>query len=357
MSIERLLAWARSMLAPDTYERTMAAAYADLLHELATLDGAARARAERRGRWMLMRVLWGAMCEDRRIHRRGVAWWRFGGPLLAVVAGFAALPGDLGIATQLAFLAPALVLGFWMAGTPRRVIAREAVGAAWIAVTVVGLVAAVNIAAEPSGDRLWRWITIGPLRIHAATCFLPFVALGLGALACRGATRHLLALGTAALASVAATADLAMTVVYGAVALASGFIGAGARGLVVVPPIAVAIVVAALVDPGLAAVPRSEGVIAGLAEHPLGLALALIALAAAIAAPLAMATRDRWARAVGVSAALALVVPLALNPFVPTPIPLLGYGGSAIVAAFLALGATLSLARAPTGDQGPRPSA
>lgn len=340
-----IMRWGRGMLEPETYERTLLAAEADLRHELANAPSdVERARISRHARMTLLRVLVGALAHDRRVARRGLAWWLLAAPLLAVLVGMLALPAGHGVpvVAQLVFVALGLLLGATMARTPRRVLAHEAPAGGWIALAVLALVPLVGT----SVDGATRWLAIGPLQIHVATLVLPFVALALVELSARGRALHTAAMIVVAHAALALTSDAGATLTWSLVlavatslrwrwALAAGALGIGAFALALAR------------DPGLAPSPLAEGALGTLAgESAIALALGIAGLALAIGAPLTrLGTADRRARALAFTAALVVAAPLAANAWLATPVPLVGYGGSAVIATYLALGALLSYAR------------
>jgi len=349
---EWLLAWGRKVLAPDTFERTLGAAEADVRHELAAATDATEARRMARGaRWMFVRVLVAAMAQDRAEARRGMRWWLLASPLLAVVVGafgVALTEGGRVPLAQLVFLVVALGLGFTMASTPRRILTLEAPAAGWLAVSAMAAVAVIGV----SHGGATRWLAVGPLMIQMTTLALPFVVLGLVGLLERGRDRHALLLGIAAQAAVVATADLVASLTFAAVAVVVGaVVGGRLRAWL---PLAVVgsagLALAAVLDPMLAPVAHSEGVLGLFAQvSPALTVLGVVALGAAIVAPLVLLARrpgvDAATRALALVLALSLALPALAATMVDTVVPLLGYSGSTVVAAYLGLGALMSYER------------
>lgn len=336
-----LLGWAEQHLAADTFARTFAAAEADLQLELERADPPTRRRLARAARWQYLRILGGALAIDRREARRGLRWWLLFTPLLAVMTGLFALGDGLAPIAQLAFAAAGLVAGYVMASTPRRILASEAPAAGWIAIAM--LAALPLIGRDLHGSA--RWLAIGPLVIQVSTLVMPVLALALSALVTRGRLGHALALSASGQLALAATADLTGAVTLAVITLAIALTSTR-RALLPLSLTTLPLVgIAALRDPLLAPVAHSEGALAEL--HPLLMALALLALCLAIAAPLTTWSRttDAWPRALAAALALGVATPLACGLLFPAPVPLVGFGGSAIVACHLGLGALLALER------------
>lgn len=367
-----ILRWGEAHLEPETYQRTLAAAAADLEHEVGALASqgtpeasAAARRLAARARWVYARVLLGAVALDRQAAARRVRWWVLlpacvavllgilGGQLVASEAGVEPPP----LVGTLVFLGVGATLGALMASTPRRILEGEAPGAAWLAVVAVAVTGLVGVAAGGAS----RWVRLGPLQIQIATLAMPFIGLGLGALAARRRRGQALALLGAALAAMALTADLASALVVAALAVGIASHGEGARRDVP-ETLALALVgvgLAGLADPILAPSLGSEGVLGLVVQSNFALGvLSFVALGLVAALPWGLwAQARRWrgpgsdplALAPVVTLSASLLVPIAMAPWVPSVLPLLGYGGSALVASFLGLGAAMALSPRAAG--------
>lgn len=336
--------WAKTLLAPETYERTIGAAEADVAHELATHPEDAAA-IRRRARWMFVRVGIGAGCIDRKAAARGLAWWLFLAPLFAVALGAFGVALTEGSALplgQLVFLALALAFGVTVATTPRRMLAFEAPMAAWIAIAFIALVAA-------TGDYPARWLAVGPLQIHAAMLALPFFVIGFTERASHGHPMHAIAMLAAMQGTLVASADLATSATVAVIGLGSlplRTLGA-ATGVPLLAVTLLGVAGAAARDPMLAAVAHSEGIFGLFASvSPIMVVLGVAAIVLAIALPLSFVRRgDAWTRSMAIAIAAMLAVPTIGNAFADTLVPLLGYSGSTVIATYLALGALLSIER------------
>jgi len=248
---------------------------------------------------------------------------------------------------QLLFLFVGLGLGAWMACTPRRILLYEGPLAGWLAVVAVALAATLGSSLGGAS----RWLAIGPLMIQMSVLAAPFVLLGLTSLVARGRARHALALGLAAQAAFVATADAVASLTLGGVAvIVCAVVAKRWRLTMMMGAIAVAgLAIAAILDPMLAPVAHSEGIL-GLftAVSPALTVLGLVALLIAIAAPLLLLRRaslDAPTRGLALAVALSLAIPAAATTVVATVVPLLGYSGSTVVAAYLGIGALISLSR------------
>jgi cell division protein FtsW (lipid II flippase) len=194
-----------------------------------------------------------------------------------------------------------------------------------------------------------RWLALGPLQIQTSALVLPVIVVAISILFARGSMLLAFAMAGAAELSLIAQPDgstaLVLAVAATAVAFAinrTGFtklwVGGGT--------LTVAAISALPRDPDLPAALHTEGVMRIAAGAPLGV-IALILLALVPIYPIARAFRipaqDRTARgvAVGVGCSLAASFVLAISG--SSPVPLVGYGGSSVVACMIALGFVLAL--------------
>lgn len=372
---ERALRAGRALLTPETCARTVEAAVADLRHEVAGLS-APRRRARLRGAsWRLLAVLAGAAVLDRARAARSVRWWVLAPPALAVVLGAWGLHAALGggasggalLRVQLVWLALGLAVGAGAATS--RPVALRALG------PVLGWAAAAALlwtgVAGTSLAGARRWLSLGGLVVHTAALVPPLVALGLGRLAALGRRREAAALLATCGLGAALTADPGAALTLGLVGVAAALSGRAAerrtpprgRGERVWPRdmgaavlLGAASVGAAVARaPSLPAVPHSEGALQVLLAWSAPLAAAAtLALAATAAVPLL--TR-RWvsdpsgnpagdssAGVVAAAVVAQLAVAAGLGVAQVGGVPLVGYGGSVIVACLLGLGLLEALA-------------
>ncbi len=229
---------------------------------------------------------------------------------------------------QLAAAALALALAAFLSRAVRvRVAAAFAFAAVSIALTL----------ALPGQEGVHRWISIGPLRLHAASLFLPLVLYA----AAHAGRRLSLAVALVTLAALALQPDASQATAFGLAALALDREPPGRAFR--------AAVVAALVafawsrpDP-LRPVDDVEGIV-GLAwsMNPLlGLA-AGVALLLPAAAHLMLAPRAASQSRLPVAFALYLPATVLATFAGAFPVPVMGFGVSPILGTWIALGLSLS---------------
>jgi len=167
MDGERILGWSERWLRSDDVERIVRPAIADWRHEVATSAPAARAAARRRGWWSTLGVIVRVLIAERVALARVASWWLLALPAIAVAIG-ALATGTLG---GLAFLGVGVVVFALVATTPARW-----VSAAW-AWAGVGALALTLLVGEGHAGAT-RWVTLGPLHVQVTMLVLPLALLG-----------------------------------------------------------------------------------------------------------------------------------------------------------------------------------
>ncbi|MCC6619694.1 MAG: hypothetical protein IT385_00475 [Deltaproteobacteria bacterium] len=282
MEGERILRWATRWLRPEDVDRIVAPTIADWRHEVAAAPIGARGATRRRGLRATLGAIARVVAGERLALARAAPWVLMALPTIAVLAGFAAS----GSSAPLLFLGLGALIFALVATTPARWI-----GPAW-AWTGVGLLALTLLVGD-AHEGATRWLTLGPLRVQVTMLALPLVLLG----------------GRAP-AAVAA----------GLLAAAPDALGATALAVAAPHPIVlVASIVGWLREPAMTIDAQTSG-----------LALASITIVAAGVWRFRSLPEGRLVLAL---VALGLGAHLAGH----APMPLVGPGGSAIVAVCLAL--------------------
>jgi hypothetical protein len=267
-------------------------------------------------------------------------------------------------AWRLAAPLPALLLGLWVmrgagvgalqagAGVAALALAVAVARSASVdrrapVVAAAGVVLALATLAAPGLNGVHRWIPLGPLALHVSPLAAPWAlrAMDGGLRAGRFGWAATLALGLQGVHAAQPDAGQATAFAAGAIALLVP--AAGPRRLRAVLGLALAALAAvawARPDP-LAPVPHVEGIVRLAIDQGLGVA-AVAALALLAAAPLLggrPALSAYLAAAVGVTA------------FGAFPVPVLGFGVSGLVGAWLAIALSGSPRPAPADRRGPAP--
>lgn len=286
-----ILAWARRHLAPDDVERVVEPAVADWRHEVATAPAGDVTKARARGRWAVLRAIVGVVVAERAARARAVPWWLLAFPALAVGLGTLAL-GTGQAASQAVFMGLGALAFALVATTPARAITPRW---AWTGVALLGAGVAFGLSAEGAT----RWLAVGSLKVQVTMLALPLVVIG------------------GRWPAVAASALLA---------LAPDALGAGVVALAVPHPLTLVGAVVALVREPAMTIDAPSSVLAALALAGVGLAA------------------WRWRMLPEGRVVLALIgLGAVAHALGHAPLPLVGYGGSAVVA--VCLGFALAVAR------------
>ncbi len=290
MDGDRILAWARRWLRVEDVERVVEPAVADWRHETAIAPEVARVSTRRRGRRAVLGAILHTIVAERLALARRTPWWLLAFPLVAVAIGvvFAGVgPG------QWAFFGAGALVFAAVATTPSR----------WLSPTWawcgVGALALTLLAGESHGGAT-RWLALGPLQVQVTLLVLPLVVIG--------GWRP---------AAVAA----------GLLAAAPDALGGLVVALAVPHPVTL---VAALV---------------GVVREPAMTAEAMPALAL-VSVILVLVAAWRFRSSPEGRAVLALIVlGLGAHALGHAPMPLVGFGGSAVVATCLAFALAVRRAR------------
>jgi len=184
----------------------------------------------------------------------------------------------------------------------------------------------------PAG--IHRWIAFGPLRLHAALLALPALAV----FCARMAPGPRAAFVAAAAAIIALQPDRSAALALLLAVIAIVRVPRKPADALALLAAALALAVTLLRPDPLSPVRFVEGVLqAGLAAGPLWGAAVLISLTVAVAAPAAMHRKPAGLAASACLAGFALA-----SWFGPYPVPLIGYGASAILGYGLAVAALLN---------------
>lgn len=210
---------------------------------------------------------------------------------------------------------------------------------------VVGGVALGCLAAtllNPGMQDVHRWVTLGPIRLHAAAILLPLLLAAVARLdrARNPVPALLLAIGAALV--LVAQPDAAQATAFAAAAivvLLPRGAGEASRFIGVIALLALAGLSWLRRDP-LVEVPHVEGIVGLAAELGTAWGIAAVASLLLLPAPFFAARRgadDRLALALGVYVSVTILV-TAVGAF---PVPVLGYGASPIIGYFVAMGFAL----------------
>ncbi|NUP13971.1 MAG: FtsW/RodA/SpoVE family cell cycle protein [Polyangiaceae bacterium] len=346
---------ARVLLSDDDVRRIVEPAVADLRFECRTLSdrgrwGLAR-RRQAQGAWMLAGLVARLYVQLRARRARDVSWWLL---VAAVAAVLIPLPALSAIEPQLAraqmiYGAIGLFVAALTATASAAAIERSSTKVAAISLVALASVALVGV--EHDGAR--RWLSIAGLTVHVASLVAPMWAVAVAGLAKRRVA--LPAVACAGLALVVATRDVATAALYALVAFAAALHAnerataakVGAAGVV-------AVGVAWSREPWLAPVPHVEGIFDVLALRgsmwPFAAAAALVALAVG-AIVVTRSARDPFAARLATVACFSVVAQPLLALASSGPIPLVGYGGSTVIASFAMVGLII---RARVGARDPK---
>ena len=229
----------------------------------------------------------------------------------------------------------------------------------WAIVGGAALLLLTATLAHPGVDGVRRWVSLGPLPLHAAFVALPALLVVLCAILRRqsvGSAAWLFPCAAGIAAGVLvlqpdASQATAFAVAVAVVLLQHGpasISGWAAGGLVV----GAALLAWSRPDP-LAAVPHVEGIVGLAARLGAGWAIASVLALGLLLLPFVFAaSRRREQRAEGLALAAYYAV-TCVAPFVrPYPVPILGYGLSPILGYFAALGWILLRDRAADAEAG-----
>jgi cell division protein FtsW (lipid II flippase) len=241
----------------------------------------------------------------------------------------------------------------WAVGTVLGVaLARPRTSAArpvWAdAAAVLTLLALGATLLAPGADGVHRWLPLGPVRLHAAAVLLPVLIVALDALSqARGWWTSALVAGVATLV-LFLQPDAAQATAFGAAAVL--LLAARAEGRAVrLGALGVVAALAALTwtrrDP-LAPVPHVEEIV-GLAAG-LGTGWAVVAVVSLLLLPVPFFAVGRGgARIVGIALGAYVAITAAAPFFGSFPVPVMGYGMSAIIGYLAGLGVFLRAAGNP----------
>lgn len=204
---------------------------------------------------------------------------------------------------------------------------------------LVGVVTLISTFLDPGLRGVHRWIQPGPVRLYAAAIFLPMIITLLGFLVERGSIRAAILLTGCTLAVLVAQPDAAQTTAFAVATFAIALCRFRRNWLLWPMAFTLAgISVWAWLRPDpLPRIPHVEGILdlardQGVFWYASGLAI-LFALPAPFLAGGPSRAGASTARALGCYFCACLLAPFLGN----FPVPLLGYGASAIIGYFLAL--------------------
>ncbi len=207
---------------------------------------------------------------------------------------------------------------------------------------IAGVVALGCLAAtwlDPGVQDVHRWLTLGPVRLHAGALVLPVVLATLAGLE-RAGRRHvstLLSIATALLLVLQPDAAQATAFVAGAVVLLLPRNRAeGHAWIRLVPLLALAGLSWLRRDP-LAPVPHVEGIVGLAIELGTGWGAAAVASLLLLPVPF-FAARGRDDGRAGLAIGAYVVVTILAPAFAHFPVPMLGQGASPIIGYFAAIG-------------------
>jgi|GEM_PF-2861310 len=340
---------AQLLLEASDVERFVAPAIADLQHEY----NAGRDRKPWSAGWApTLRVLVMLVFLSGRARIRLTArtrWYALLPALMAVVCGIS-IVRTAGVSTtvpklQAAWLILGLVLAWLVATSSRRLLERTAVAIGLASVAALALTAWFG---ESVGSAT-RWMAIGPIRIQTSTLVLPVIVLAISTLFAKGSVVKALAMGGAAQLALIAQPDGASSLIVTVATVASA-LGARtvsvSRVLGIATALCIGSVLALVRDPNLHSVPHVEGVFDFAGAVPWKIA-ALVSLALVPLYPTVCAFRmpraDVTARSTAVGIATVLIGSIAMPLFGSYPVPLVGYGGSSVVACMIGLSFVLAL--------------
>lgn len=267
----------------------------------------------------------------------------------------AGVPGNVA-GLQAGWLLVGLAVAWVIATTPRRLLERAAVRLGCL--SIAALIATAIFGAPMASAA--RWMTLGSVRVQTSLLVLPCIAVALATAFARGSGRLAFGLAVAAQLALIAQPDGATSVLV-AVAAITAAIGAGTlrwRSIAWMgAALAAGAVVALVRDPHIPTVAHVEGVFSLPGSALLKLA-ALAALLLVPAYPIAVAFRARRSEGPVRAGALALaatsLASIAIPAFGPYPVPLVGYGGSGVMACMIGL--AFVLAHEPEADDSPHAS-
>lgn len=336
-----ILGVAGRLLPPEQVDRVVVPAVADLRHEADRAPaGATRRAVVRRGQAAAMRALGWALL--RAVGRpAGITIW-----VAALLACGAVLLG----AAALGAWAPAQVIYLALGAVAFAVLARRPgagdspwpARAAWAGVALLAITVLAGVA--QAGAR--RWLPVLGLTVRTPWLVTLLVAWGVATLAAQRRTRSALLLLGAGLALLAAAPDPVAALALAAAAAAAPLAAPRGRALAIALGLG-ATALALVRAPVLAPVPHAEGALHLVASlHPALAALGGTALVALCVLALRGAT-DPTSRSLAVGLAAFLGAGLAASLGGLEAVPLIGYGGSCVVAVLTGLGLVARGGRAP----------
>lgn len=343
-----LLRWAHVLFEPQQVERFLSPGIADMQHEwqrsLVNHDAAGCFRAKRAGYCQFACAVAWLVAAGHVAQLRRLQW------MLFVPAMVAALMGIWGLQQahaqrfsmlQIIWLAIALLASCAIGSVPAR----------WFRALVVplGIGSVVLLAwtavAGQSYEGATRWLSAGPLTLRSSYLAAPWLVATVAACAGSGRRRLALAVALGAQALLIAMPDGEVAVPLAAACIAA-LAGAGVPKRMLAVSSATQVLAAAVAlsrGPALPPVPHVHQLFGLLSQFGLPAVVAMGALLFLMGALVVMAVRarrrDQQAKALMFGSVVLIAGWLVLPVFVAdAAVPLLGYGGSPVVAFFLAIG-------------------
>ncbi len=210
-----LLDWSRRWLDPHVVRLIVEPATADLQHEWEHAPKSRRQAIANRGRWPLMRTVFGALAYASRKRLRQTAWPLMVLPVCLSVLGLFGLPSGL-VTAHLAFAAIGVAVAMAIIASPLRsptTSGRVAPRQRWWTLAIPLVLVLVALFGD-AHEGVSAWARVGPLNVRVAMLVAPLFVLAMSVFDPSDGRRDLL--GAACLGALLWQQDFAMIVLWGA---------------------------------------------------------------------------------------------------------------------------------------------